>query len=192
MGGRGSFSSGEHCRRPAQVQHEHMRDGHNGDPTLSSKIARKHLNRGTQQKQKGKPFSTKKEGIRETEEQARRMSQKLGSVMIFNLHIINDRRDPLIPLILAGIRNHTSTMSNYLLQRDISRDISDISDIGQSRAGHANLCDVSTTNKAISIDVRAEASSSETKSLFRSYDKKEKGSEAQTDPSCRMCSLANV
>lgn len=35
-----------------------------------------------------------------------------GLVMIFNLHIINDRRDPLIPLILAGIRNHTSTMPN--------------------------------------------------------------------------------
>lgn len=39
MGGRGLFSSEEHCRRPALVQDE-QKDGHNGDPTLSSKQAR--------------------------------------------------------------------------------------------------------------------------------------------------------
>lgn len=66
----------------------------------------------------------------------------------------------------------------------------DISDIGQS--GDDNLCDVSTINKAISIDVRAEVSSSKTKSFFKTYDEEEKGSEAQTDPSCRLWSLANV
>lgn len=64
-----------------------------------------------------------------------------------------------------------------------------MSDIGQSRAGDDNLY---VSKKAISIDVRAEVSSSKTKSLFKNYDKKEKGSEAQTDPSCRMWSLANV
>lgn len=41
---------------------------------------------------------------------------------------------------------------------------------------------MSAINKAISIDVRAEVSSSKTKSLFKTSDKKEKGSEAQTDP----------
>lgn len=74
--------------------------------------------------------------------------------------------------------------------RDIS---SNISDIGQSTAGdNDNLCDASTINKAISIDVKAEVSSSKTKSLFKTYDKKEKRSEAQRDPSCRMWSLAHV
>lgn len=77
----------------------------------------------------------------------------------------------------------------FPVYRDISRDISDT---GQSRAGDDNLRDVSTINKAISIDVRAEVSSSKTKSLFKNYDKKEKGSEAQTDPRCRIWSLANV
>ncbi|TRZ23728.1 hypothetical protein HGM15179_003379 [Zosterops borbonicus] len=56
-------------------------------------------------------------------------------------------------------------------KRDISRDISDI---GQSRAGDDNLRDVSTISKAISIDVRAEVSSSKTKFLLKNYDKKEK------------------
>lgn len=38
-GGRSLFSSAEHCRRPVLVQDE-QKDGHNGDPTLSSKRAR--------------------------------------------------------------------------------------------------------------------------------------------------------
>lgn len=77
----------------------------------------------------------------------------------------------------------------FPVYRDISRDTSDI---GQSRAGDDNLCDGSTVNKAISIDVRTEVSGSKTKSLFKTYDEKEKGSAAQIDPSCRMWSLANV
>lgn len=82
-------------------------------------------------------------------------------------------------------------MSTFFpVYRDIS---SNISDIGQSTAGdNDNLCDASTINKAISIDLKAEVSSSKTKSLFETYDKKEKRSEAQRDPSCRMWSLANV
>lgn len=77
----------------------------------------------------------------------------------------------------------------FPVYRDISRDTSDI---GQSRAGDENLRDVSAIYKTISTDVRAEVSSSKTKSLSKNCDKKEKGSEAQTDPSCRMWSLANV
>lgn len=38
IGGRGLFSSGEHCRRPALVQHE-QRDGHDGDTTLKQQTS---------------------------------------------------------------------------------------------------------------------------------------------------------
>ena len=66
----------------------------------------------------------------------------------------------------------------------------DIPDIGQS--GDDDLCAVSAVNKAISIDVRAEVSSSKTKSLFKPMIRRKRVSEAWTHPSCSLRSLANI
>lgn len=67
----------------------------------------------------------------------------------------------------------------------------DVPYIGQS--GHDNLRAVTAINKAISIDVRAEVSSSKTKSLLKKYvNRRKRMSEAQTHPSSSLWSLANV